>query len=161
MRSNLDFYSLFELAQIEAISVAIEPTMDSMWRSRCRDYSIRFHTPLHVVMNELNPMTVLQALYEDRYHPSIVQDELEELLDILNKIKDPSYARMSAEETEALVDAVLNREIARFEKKKKKAPTTDSIQADIKQAQPKSGSMNFGELESLEAEKESGKGFRD
>ena len=59
---------------------------------------------------------------------------------------------------EDLVDAVLNKEIQRLSKKKR--PTQETIQAEIKKKEiqkPKSGSMSFGELEKLEENLESGK----
>ena len=152
----MDLYALFELAQIKAINSAIEPTLDSIWRMKCRQYSTTYHTPLHVV-KELDPITVLEALYEDRYPPSIVEEELAELVDILNKIKDPTFERMSAEETENLVDAVLNRELARAAKNK--APTPQNIKAAVEedQAKPKSGGLDFSQLEGLESKAESNK----
>jgi uncharacterized protein YejL (UPF0352 family) len=156
-----DFYSLFELAQIRAINLAIEPSLESIWRMKLREYSQKFFTPLHEVQ-ELDPLFVLQALNEERYHPSIVDEELEELLDTLNKMKDPKYSRISKEDLENLVDNVLNKEIARAAKKK--APTPETIQAEVKAAEsnPKSGKMAFGDLEKLEAVSEANKaGFKD
>lgn len=162
----MDFYSLLELEQLKAIHSALEPSADSIWRIKCRQYSEQFHTPLHVVMNELDPIMVLQALYESQYPPGIVNEELEELMDTLQKMKDPTYSRMSAQETEDLVDAVLNREIAR--KAKKKAPTQQEIASEIKAdaikklQTPKKGGMDFSQLESLETKAESNKaGFED
>ena len=161
----MDFYSLFELAQIKAINVAIEPTLESIYRIKCRDYSQQFHTPLHVVMNDLDSMMVLQALYETQYPPSIVDDELEDLLDKLQKIKDPTYSRMTQQETEDLVDAVLNKELIRLAKKK--PITQQTIQEDIKAndiktqkttSQPKSGSMQFNDLEASDSKIEGSKG---
>jgi hypothetical protein len=153
----MDFYSLIELSQIKAIQLAIEPSLESIWRIKCRQYATTFHTPLHVVMNELDPTMVLQALYEQQYTPGMVDEELEELLDILNKIKDPTYSRMSPEETENLVDAVLNREIERAAKKK--APTQQTIETAIKTAavKPKSGGMDFSQLETMESKAETNK----
>lgn len=160
----MDFYSLFELAQIKAIHSAIEPSMDSIWRLRCREYSEKFHTPLHVVINELEPMFVLQQLYESDFPPSILDDELEDLLEKLYQIKDPSYTKMSKEELEELVDNVLNREIARS-KKNKKDITQETIIADVQKEEikkQKSGSMNFKELEKLDSQQESSlSGFKD
>ena len=131
--------------------MALEPTLDSIWRMHCREYSQRYHTPLNVVMNELDPMIVMQALAEDRYRPSIVDEELDELMDILYKAKDPTYSRMSQEEIEGLVDAVMNKEIQRAAKKKR--PTQETIEAAVKiaEAKPKKGSMNFGDLEKMDA----------
>lgn len=130
--------------------------MDSIWRIKCREYSIKFHTPLHVVINDLDPMHVLESLYEDQYHPSIVDEELEELLEKLEKIRDPSYNRMSREEVEALVDSVLQKEIDR--KAKKKAPTQQQVEREASiPTPPKSGSMDFGSLERLESASETNK----
>lgn len=143
----MNFFELFEYAQIRAIEAAITPSMESIWRSRCRLYSQKYFTPLHEV-ERLDPIKVLQALYEDQYPPSIVDEELQELLDTLHKIKDPNYSRMSAEATEEFVDAVLNRELARFNKKK--APTPESIQQEVakEEAKPKSGGLAFNNSES-------------
>ena len=122
-----------------------------------------FHTPLHMV-DDLDPMYVLQALSESKYPPSIVDEELEELLETLYKMKDPTYSRMSAQETEDLVDAVINKEIKRTSQKK--APTQDTIHAAIQtaaiKATPKSGGMSFTDLENLETKSEANKaGFKD
>ena len=162
----MDLYTLCEIAQLRAIHSAIDPSSESIYRLKCRQYSIMFHTPLHIVLDELDPLQVLTALYEEQYHPSIVEEECEELLDKLYTMKDPTYSRMSKEETEALVDAVINKEIERA--KKKKRPTQETIQKDIKVAEttlpqkPKSGSMSFGSLEKLEAQSEANKaGFDD
>ena len=157
----LNFYDLFELAQLRALSVALEPTAESIYRMRCRDFSQRFHTPLHLVY-ELDPMEVLLTLAEEKYPPSIVEEEGEDLLDILYRIKDPMYSRMSAEDTEAMVDSVINKEIKRLAKKR--PPTPEKIASDIKEAEvkPKSGGMSFDSLERLESKSESGKaGFKD
>ena len=162
----MDFYSLFELGQLKAIHSALEPSVESIWRIKCRDYSQQFHTPLHVVMNELDPVMVLQALYETQYPPSIVNEELEELMDTLQKMKDPTYSRMTHQQTEDLVDAVLNKEIARAAKKK--SPTQQEITSEIKADEikklttPKKGGMDFSQLENLESKAESNKaGFED
>ncbi len=153
----MDFFSLFEYSQVKALEAAITPSMESIWKIKCREYSERFHTPLHTVINDLDPLFILQNLNEYKYPPSIVDEELQELLDILQKIKDPNYSRMTQEQTEELVDAVLNREQARFAKKK--APTTQEIQHEvIKEAvKPKSGSMDFTNLEKIDSESESNK----
>lgn len=160
---SINFYDLFELAQIKAIAVALEPSLESRWRIRCRSYSEMFHTPLHMVM-DLDPMFVLQALAESKYPPSIVEGELEELLDLLNKAKDPTYSRLTAQETEDLVDAVMNKELSRISKKK--VPTQETIQseiiADTKKNTLKKGGISFTDLESLESKSESSKsGFKD
>jgi hypothetical protein len=160
----MDFYDILELAELKAIESAISPTMETIWRMRARDYSQKFFTPLHIVLNELNPMMVLQALYEDKYPPSIVKDELEELLEYLYKIKDPTYEKMSKEDVENLVDAVINKENSRKTRNKKLTP--ENIEAEIKTQEvkktfPKSGSMSFDNLNDLESTFENKTGFKD
>ena len=159
---TFSFYDLFELCRLKAIALAIDPTTESIYRMRCREYSEKFHTPLHVVERELDPIFVLQHLYEIQYSTRVVDEELNEILEQLYKIKDPNYSPMTKEETEDLVDAVLNKEIQRLSKKKR--PTEQTIQKEIKQEspkeepkKPKKGSMRFGELEKLEEKSELGK----
>ncbi len=146
----MDFYSLIEYCQLKAMNSCIDPSLESIWNLKCREYSLLFHTPLHVV-HTLDPTFILTNLYEHQYHPSIVESELEDLLDKLYVIQDPSYTKMSKEEMEALVDTVMNKEIARMAKKKKLTP--QKIASEIKEEtfRPKSGSMNFSELESLDS----------
>ena len=152
------FYDLFEICRLKAIALAIDPTTESIYRMRCREYSEKFHTPLHIVEKELDPLFVLQHLYEVQYSPRVIDEELNEILEQLYRIKDPNYAPMSKEDMEDLVDAVLNKEIQRLSKKKR--PTQETIQQEIKKDEikkPKSGSMSFGDLEKLEENIESSK----
>ena len=153
----MDFYTLLEHSQLLAISSAINPTVESIYRIKCREYSVQFNTPLHVVY-DLDPCLVLQALFEDQYHPSIVEEELEELLEKLYKIQDPSYSKVSNEELEDLVDSVIN-----FENKRKKNKNTqlkEDIQKTLlkkntfekvkKPTTPKSGGMSFENIDNDE-----------
>jgi predicted metal-dependent hydrolase len=109
-------------------------------------------------------MLVLQALYEDKYHPSIVEEELEELLEKLRKIEDPTYTKMSDQEVEDLVDQVINHENKRKSRKETKAPTQKTLLVkntseivDLP-SPPKSGGMSFTDLEKADEANESGKG---
>lgn len=152
----MDFYSLVEFSQLKAIHAALEPSIDSIYRLKCREYSIKFHTPLHVVVNELDPVFILQSLYEDQYHPSIVEDELEELLERLRTIQDPTYSKMSQEDVEDLVDHVMNKEIKRMGLSKK--PKEVKKEEPKEKTVAKSGSMDFSSLQRSESDSESGKG---
>ena len=152
----MNFYDLLEYCQIKAIYNAIDPNQESIYRIKCREYSTKFFTPLHIVQDQLDPLFVMQALYEDKYTPNIVDEELPELLEKLYKIKDPTYDPMPKEEMENLVDAVLNKEIQRLAKKK--ALTQETIQQEIKQVETKKPikKLDFGHLEALESEAEAG-----
>lgn len=154
-----DFYSILELAEIRAINAALMPSAESMYRARCRQYSIMFHTPLHVVQ-ELDPLFIIQSLQEEKYTYREVHDDLEGVLELLYRMKDPSYTSMSKEETENLVDAVLNKELERASKKK--SPMQETYAKPVEQKpepkiKPKSGSMSFGDLERTESDAEDGR----
>ena len=82
---TFSFYDLFELCRLKAIALAIDPTTESIYRMRCREYSEKFHTPLHVVERELDPIFVLQHLYEIQYSTRVVDEELNEILEQLYK----------------------------------------------------------------------------
>lgn len=139
----MNLYDLLEYSQLKAIQAAISPSLESIWRMRCRDYSQKFFTPLHLVM-ALDPIFILQALYEDQFQPSIVEDELEELLDRLYIMKDPTYSRMSQQDTEDMVDMVLNKEIKRAANKKLTPENTSEILQDA--SKPKQGALDFSNL---------------
>lgn len=152
------FYDLFDICRLRAISLAIDPTTESIYRMRCREYSEKFHTPLHVVEKELDPIFVLQHLYEIQYSPRVIDEELNEVLEQLYRIKDPNYNPMTKAEMEDLVDAVMNKEIARLSKKKR--PTQETIKDEVLREEiqkPKKGSMDFGDLEKLEGSLETPK----
>jgi len=156
------FYDLFDICRLRAIALAIDPTTESIYRMRCREYSEKFHTPLHVVEKELDPIFVLQHLYEVQYSPRVIDEELNEVLEQLYRIKDPNYNPMTKAEMEDLVDAVLNKEIERLSKKKR--PTQETIKNEIKKEilkeenqKPKKGSMDFGDLEKIEGNLETPK----
>jgi hypothetical protein len=158
-----DYYSLLEFEQLKAIQCALEPSLESAFRIKCRQYSDRFKTPLHLVM-DLNPAFVLQHLYEDQYSVQEVEEDLQNVLELLYKVRDPNYEPMDQQEIEGLVDAVLNKELARYDKKNKKAPTQQTIREDIKKVEqkPKSGGMNFDDLgKSDEKAETNGPGFED
>ena len=139
------------------------PSPESIWRFRLRQYSQKFFTPLHEA-EKLDPLYIMQALYEDQYNLGVAREELEDLIEILQKIKDPSYSKMSEQDMEDMVDAVINRELARAAKKK--PPTLEAIAEATKVAAakpkdnpnpPKSGSINFGSLQKLEGVDNKGK----
>jgi hypothetical protein len=150
----MNLYDLIEYAQVKAILNALDPTQESIWRIKCREYSELFSTPLHVVVNDLDPVFVLQQLYEYQFNPSIVDSELPELLEKLNKIKDPNYDPLPKEEMENLVDAVLNKEIERLSKKK--TPVQETAKQETKPSKPQMlpKSLDFSDLEKMESKAE-------
>lgn len=156
----LDFYVLLELAELRAIHAALSPDANFAYRARCRQYSTLFHTPLHVVY-DLDPLFVFQSLQEEKYTYRETHDDLEGILELLYRIRDPQYVTVSQQDTEDLVDAVLNKEIERAARKKTPIQETYSSLPEQKpapKAKPKSGSMSFGDLEKADEKTESRKG---
>lgn len=137
---------IFEHCEIRAIQDAVDPTNDSIYKIKCRDYSKIFFTPLHEVM-KLDPVFVISTLYEEKYRPIEIESELDNILEKLYTIKDPTYTKISKEDLEDLMVNVLNKEIRRLSKKK---PTPANIQSEIKESEskPKSGSMSFDNSDS-------------
>jgi hypothetical protein len=165
----MNFYDLIHHAELLAIGVALSPTPESIYSIRCREYSDRFRTPLHEVY-DLDPMFVLKNLYEDKYQPSEIHDEMEDLLDKLYTMQDPTYSRMNKQDLEDMVDAVMNKEIKRLAKTKD--PITGELKnpllakktsdKEVKPIPPKGGSMSFESLEMSDEAAEGNKGgFKD
>lgn len=154
----MDFYDFLRYSELKAIYSALDPTLASIYRQKCRAYSETFHTPLHEVHN-LDPEFVLQNLYEMEYTIRSVEEDIEGVLEYLYKMKDPTYNPLSKEDTEDLVDAALNNLIRKgLGKKLKKVILKETIDLPV----PKSGGMTFGDLEKKEEIAEQGKsGFED
>lgn len=142
------FDEFLEFHQIKAVYSALNPGFESVWRAKCREYSIKFHTPLHLV-HTMDPEFIVQNLYEDEYNKKHVNNNLDEILDQLRRIKDPTYEPLPQQEIEDLVDAVLNKEIKRNSKK-----------AVSVEPPPTQGGMSFGNL-AKQDEAEHGKSFKD
>ena len=88
----MNLFELSDLAELRAIDSKLNRTEDSIWRYYERQYSEKFHTPLHQV-SELEPLFILQALFESQFDSlSLSEDgELNSLLDRLYSIQDPNY----------------------------------------------------------------------
>lgn len=145
-----DFYEVMQIAEVKAIHSALDPTMASIWRRKCRDYSLTFHTPLHMVY-QLDPEFVLQNLYEMEYTVNGVSEDLESILEYLYKAKDPTYQPINPAETEELVDAALNNLIKKGLGKKPKQVEKKEVSL------PKSGGLSFTDLAKAEESAEQGK----
>ena len=154
----MNFYDLLECIQLKTILTALEPDSESLWRAKCRDYSQKFHTPLHLVF-DLDPEFVLLNLYEEDNTTKKINSNLDDVLDRLYRIQDPTYAPMLDEEVEELVDAVLMREMKRKgEIKPDKSEKSVLAKPTLEKIAPiTSGGLKFDDLNKLEAD-EMGKG---
>jgi len=86
----MDFDDLLQYCQAEAIANKLLPTQESVWRKICMEYSHRFHTPLHQVL-ELDPEFVISVYYEDQLKTWDVEERIDDILDIIYSIEDPDY----------------------------------------------------------------------
>lgn len=148
----MDFYGLLEHIQVKSILFALSPNDQSIWRGMCREYSEKFHTPLHVVY-ELDAEFVLTNLFETEFSTKNVKKNLDEILDRLYRMRDPNYEAMDNAELEDLVDAVLNKEMKR----------KGEIRNDpkIEEPKPTQGGVNFAGLDRMDEIAERGKsGFK-
>jgi len=100
----------------------------------------------------------------------LIHDEMEDLLDKLYTMQDPTYSRMNKQDLEDMVDAVMNKEIKRLAKTKD--PITGELKnpllakktsdKEVKPIPPKGGSMSFESLEMSDEAAEGNKGgFKD
>jgi hypothetical protein len=152
----IEFNDFMEFCKLRAIACALEPNMESIWRRICREYSLKFHTPLHLV-HELDPDFILTNLYETDYTISNAKENTREYLDVLYRMKDPNYEELVQEDLEDLVDAVMMKEMKRKGEVRGEVKP-EKIWSDL----PKSGGRKFTDLEKLETESESTTfGFKD
>jgi hypothetical protein len=98
---------LIRSLQIIALGAAECPDYDAFYRAICRWYSQTFATPLHVVMEELTDIFVLQTYYEESYAISFKEVEgnaaLKEQWEQLKaRIIDPAKVEQIAEETDKI-----------------------------------------------------------
>jgi hypothetical protein len=95
----IEFKDLLEYCQAEAIANKFAPTEASVWRTICRTYSEKFHTPLIQVL-EMDPEHVILNVYEAQSEDLDISDyqKLEHIMDTLQTINDPEYERVKAGE---------------------------------------------------------------
>lgn len=93
---------ILEYCQVEALANRFSPTDISVWRSMCRSYSMKFNTPLHLVL-EMDVEHVVLNLYENQAEDLDIEDyqKLEHIMDVVRGIEDPNYeATKKAEQEE-------------------------------------------------------------
>lgn len=106
---SLEFKDLLDYCQAEAISGKFSPTEDSVYRSLCRTYSKKFHTPLHTVL-ALPVTDVVLAVYEEQLEDLDMDkfENLEQVHETILAILDPNY--------EAHKETKLEQDIAAYER---------------------------------------------
>lgn len=93
----------FEALNLIALKGAIQPDAESNLRYVMRWYSKLFHTPLHVVMQEVPIEDVWLAFYEERYS-GLKRDDLDEFIALALETPDERATRLDAEDAEVNAD---------------------------------------------------------
>ena len=156
-----DFKDLLDYCKIKSILDKLEPNEVSVWESMCRSYSIRFHTPLHKVM-ELSPEFVMNQEFSSQMEDFDLEKDVEELLELIKSIEDPDY---ELEKNKEFDEFIADAEEEERERIKLGKPVHKSIKNEPslkpKEELKKSGFVNFERLAALEAREESEGGFDD
>lgn len=89
----MNFRDIVEVAWAEAFASKLDGDEAAMYRGICRIYSKTFHTPLHVVENELDPLYVVRSVYEDQLDSSKLDDveTVQKMLEMIYSLEDPNY----------------------------------------------------------------------
>lgn len=169
------FRALIDFCSAEALSNSMEPTEEAVWRSICREYSTKFHTPLFQVMENMDPEFVILQVYEARLENIDHEENLEQILDSIYTLEDPAYSKEKAAEQQSFDEQAEKEEEERLERGESlfKHLTRRSVkkaQTKMKEilaketpkpsALPKSGGLNMDRLAHL-ADEDQGSGFKD
>jgi hypothetical protein len=131
------FKELLEYCRLQAISDVLSPTVESVYRDACRNYSKTFHTELEKVF-QLDPEKVLRANYEEQLQDIDIEENIEVLLEEVYRIENPDYDR--DKETD-LQDYIKNIQKEEYEKAQSKK-TLPEKENPIPPNMPTGGSIN-------------------
>lgn len=155
------FRELLDACRLEAINGILNPTQETIYRSMCRDYSERFHTPLHVV-HTLDMEFVITELYsaqfDDRQSKEdwVLEDDLGSLMEMVARIEDPEFEAHEKEEFDEFAEQALAEERERL---KAKRPIHKALAKEMEEptlsprvAKPEQPSQGFINLSHLDNE---------
>lgn len=109
------FQDLLDCCLAEALENAFLPDAEVIFKSLCRTYSTKFHTPLHTVYT-LDPKEVIQAVLEERYVGSDIISNLEDMLEQVYTLEDPEYKKQKEVDMDSFVKAAEAKEQERIRK---------------------------------------------
>jgi hypothetical protein len=171
----MSFKDLIDFCSADALANSMEPTEDAVWKSICREYSTKFHTPLHLVLNALDPELVISQVYASRLENVDHEENLDSILDSIYTMEDPTYSKDKAAEQQAFDEQAEKDENERLERgeslfKHLISRSTKNNATKMKQIlkkktpkpkpMPKQGGIDMDKLAHLAAEEEEG-GFKD
>lgn len=139
---------LIDVCRIESISTKIQPTMASLYRGFCREYSKVFHTPLHLVFN-LDPELVLTNLFEDKIADSPLDKNVDMWLKTIKLVEDPNYEEVMEKDLDNFVERALEEEKERLKSGTSvvaahaKKTLLKKVKEEVVEKGPQGGSVDF------------------
>lgn len=154
---------IIDFCRAEALAGKLFPSEVSDWRWFCREYSKTFHTPLHVVMNEMDPEHVILCVLEEGLDNRrlSVRADFDKIVEELRRLEDPDYDANRLKEIEDWSEGIEEWEdhrVATGAPLPKKGKNNAPPQTPTKTQMPKEGGINLAYL-SKEQEADPDNGF--
>jgi len=128
----MSFKALVEHAKAVAMADKLQPNELSEYMFICRQYSKNFNTPLHVVMNDLDPEHVILTFFQNQYDDLDTDEHMEDILDMIYEMRDPNYSREKREELKEFIKQAKREEKARIAAGKPIHPSMKSDEVNLK-----------------------------
>lgn len=148
--------NIIETTKSIAISNKLNSTEISIYNYICREYSKTFHTPLKEVF-KLDPEFVCLHFYEERMSELDKNENIEDLIDLINSLKDPNY---DIEKERKMREELFKIEKEEEERVRQHRPVHESLESQKTHQidnfsasnKPKSGGINMDLISQLEKE---------
>jgi hypothetical protein len=156
-----DFSYLIETLKVEALASKLYPTSESNWRWFCRQYSEKFHTPLHLVL-EMSPELVLLNVFESQTDSLDLENSIVDIMDKVYVIEDPSYEAAQEKDLQDFIKDAEAEERQRVadgkpapgqQKNSPFAPKPKKVTPKKEKELPKEGFINLSYLENSDNER--------
>ena len=153
---SIHLMDLIESCSAQALSTKLLVTEASEWRSLCRKYSEKFHTPLHLVI-DMDPEFVILNLYESNLEDVDVSESLEDLRDRVMHLEDPNYDAAKEKELAEFIKQAEEEEAERIKsgrpiRKSKKTDEASLPGGPSEKKPPTQGYLNLSYLEDMDRE---------
>lgn len=166
---NSTFKDIIDYCRMEAYNSVMLPTESSVWRSFCREYSTKFHTPLLEVEEKLDPEHVIRHVLESQMEGIELEEHIESMMDTIYTVADPNYSAEKAREQQDFDERTVKEEEERKARGEslfdylrrnsvKKKVKAEMAKPALPPGAPTKGSVD---LSHLEKEESGGPGFKD
>lgn len=149
----MSFRDLIDTSAAIALSEKLYPTEEAVWDRYCRDYSIKFSTPLMEV-RQLDVLFVMTQVNCDNLSAFEPEENMEKLWEMIGQLKDVNY--------DAKKEAAIREEMRQIEEREEKRlkegkAIHSSLEKDkrviakdpIPKDMPRSGGINMGLINKL------------